>query len=198
MWSIGLTVGLRWLAVQLVPGELVQVRYTKWGGRPHWSVDGTYLGADEHGHWLGAGPGTVLSRPGVRAVIDRHFVGLFPYDGWYTPTFYEPTDPVRDPELYVDISTVPEWRRTADGLVVTMADLDLDVIRHWDGTVVIDDADEFADHQVAYAYPAGVVGAAEAACAAVAAAARSHAGAFGGVAGQWLAECRGRCAASHT
>src|SRR5690606_13389881 len=80
--------------------------------------------------------------------------------------------------------------------VVTMADLDLDVIRHWDGTVVIDDADEFADHQVAYAYPAGVVGAAEAACAAVAAAARSPAGALRGVAGQWARERRGAGPAS--
>jgi protein associated with RNAse G/E len=48
--------------------------------------------------------------------------------------------------------------------VVTMIDLDLDVIKRRDGTVFIDDEDEFAEHQVKYAYPADVIATARQTC----------------------------------
>ena len=38
-----------------------------------------------------------------------------------------------------------------------MVDLDLDVIRLRDGTVLLDDEDEFAEHRVLYGYPEDVV-----------------------------------------
>lgn len=44
---------------------------------------------------------------------------------------------------------------------VRAIDLDLDVIRFHDGSVVIDDEDEFADHRELYGYPADVVELAE-------------------------------------
>ena len=34
-----------------------------------------------------------------------------------------------------------------------MVDLDLDVIRMRDGRIILDDEDEFEEHQVRYAYP---------------------------------------------
>ena len=38
-------------------------------------------------------------------------------------------------------------------LVFADSDLDLDVIRTGDGTVFVDDEDEFAEHRVSLAYP---------------------------------------------
>jgi protein associated with RNAse G/E len=49
-------------------------------------------------------------------------------------------------------------------------DLDLDVVRAWDGTLLVDDEDEFAEHQVRYGYPAEVVVAARKSCDALVAA----------------------------
>lgn len=163
------------------------MQYTKWGGGKHWYVPSTYLGADEHGHWVGAGAGTVIERPGRRVAVQRSFVGLFPYDGWFTPTYYESTEPAIEPHTYVDISTVPIWQRTLGGLVVTMVDVDLDVIRFWDGTVIVDDEDEFAEHQVSLAYPPDLVAAAERSCRAVERAVGASQGPFGGTADAWLA-----------
>ena len=55
------------------------------------------------------------------------------------------------------MTTPPVW----DG-PVSAVDLDLDVIRCRDGDVVVDDEDEFAEHQVSLRYPAEVVALAEA------------------------------------
>ena len=60
--------------------------------------------------------------------------------------------------VYVDMTTPPVW----DGATVRAVDLDLDVIRGRDGDVVVDDEDEFAEHQVAFGYPPEVVALAEA------------------------------------
>ena len=50
------------------PGDPVRVVMTKWGGRPHWEYDATYLGSDEHGDWLGCPVATHYSRPGMAFV----------------------------------------------------------------------------------------------------------------------------------
>ena len=47
---------------------------------------------------------------------------------------------------------------------MTAIDLDLDVVRELDGRVWVDDEDEFAEHQVLFAYPPEVVAAARASC----------------------------------
>ncbi len=44
---------------------------------------------------------------------------------------------------------------------MTAVDLDLDVIRRWDGTIALLDEDEFAEHLLALRYPPEVVAAAE-------------------------------------
>ena len=51
---------------------------------------------------------------------------------------------------------------------VEMVDLDLDVVRGFDGSAQILDEDEFAEHQVRYGYPPEVTGHAERAAAAIA------------------------------
>jgi hypothetical protein len=131
------------------PGSPVRVEMTKWGDRPHWEMDAVYLGADEHGDWVGFPSGTFMSRPGVELVTANHQVGLVPAAGWVA-TFHGPGGSVL---TYVDMTTVPSW----DGTVARAVDLDLDVIEELDGTVFVDDEDEFEEHQRLFSYPPEVV-----------------------------------------
>jgi hypothetical protein len=55
---------------------------------------------------------------------------------------------------FVDITTPPHW---VDENRYEMVDLDLDVAIRQDGTVVVEDEDEFEVHQVSYGYPAEMV-----------------------------------------
>jgi protein associated with RNAse G/E len=82
---------------------------------------------------------------------------LFPRDQWFTAIF---NDEPRSTEIYCDITTPVEFSED----VVTMIDLDLDVIKKRDGTVLVDDEDEFAEHQVKYGYPADVIATAQETC----------------------------------
>jgi hypothetical protein len=139
------------------PGDPVRVRFQKWGGGAHWSADVVWLGEDDHGSWAGWPPGTRWTRPGMEFTSHGRQVGLFPRDRGFAATFYEPVADYAH-RLYVDVATPPSLR---DG-ELRAVDLDLDVIERFDGEVFVDDEDEFAEHQVAYGYPAEVVAAAEA------------------------------------
>ncbi|MFE7712056.1 DUF402 domain-containing protein [Streptomyces sp. NPDC057486] len=59
--------------------------------------------------------------------------------------------------MYCDMCTVPEWN--ADGTVLRMVDLDLDVVRPRGGEARIED--EFTEHRVRYGYPDSVIGKAQ-------------------------------------
>jgi protein associated with RNAse G/E len=76
--------------------------------------------------------------------------------GW-TASFY-PRDR-HDIAAYVDITTPPSWSRDDHhGLdVVSMVDLDLDVVLLVNGELLIDDEDEFEEHRHSLAYPAEIV-----------------------------------------
>ena len=171
---------------------------TKWGDRPHWQFAGLHLGSDQHGEWLGFPRGTHHHRPGheFRSAVDS--VTLVPAVGWFAATFQAPGIWC---DLYVDIATPGEW----DGTVLRAVDLDLDVIRlpeqlppaetlPWEtapagpGEVFVDDEDEFAEHQVAYGYPAEVITAAQASCDQVLAAVRAGTAPYDGTHRRWLAE----------
>jgi hypothetical protein len=128
--------------------------FRKWDGGLHWHFELEHLGEDEHGVWLGGGPGTVLRRghqpPWVKPDA---WVLLAPADGsWLSCWPKAGTD-----EIYVDVTSPPEWR---DG-TLTAIDLDLDVVRRPDGTTVLLDEDEFAEHQVRFGYPREVIEEAE-------------------------------------
>lgn len=145
------------MTAELTPdpaAQPVRVVYTKYDGTLHWNYTMYRLGADEHGSWLGL-PANTTSRRGDEPPVTfaEPYVMLVP-DGWWTGMFND--RPART-EVYCDITTVPRW--TAPG-EVTMVDLDLDVIRRRDGTVFIDDEDEFTEHQLRYAYPPDVTAAA--------------------------------------
>lgn len=138
-------------------GHAVHVAFTKYDGSRHWQHPMRYLGEDEHGIWLGAPAGTTIRRGDEPPIVMKHsFVQLIPAGQWWTACFNgEPSDL----DLYCDISTPPQWLGPGE---VTMADLDLDVIRmRADGRVLIDDEDEFAEHQIRYQYPADVISQAE-------------------------------------
>ena len=182
--------------MDLSPGDPVRVEMTKWVDRPHWSFDAHYLGADEHGEWLGFPQGTVNTRPGLEFASRVGCVTLVTPDGWYAATFHGPGIWC---DLYVDIATPGRW----DGTVLRAVDLDLDVIRMTDplpasvyaeaekagrvaGEVFVDDEDEFAEHQVAYSYPADVVESAQASCDRVVAAVRARQAPYDGTARPWL------------
>ena len=162
--------------------------FRKWGGRPHWEYDAQVVGDDEHGTWVGARAGTRLERPGAAFDAPADFVSLVPREGAFVATFYgEHPGPAGDPpiELYVDITTVPEWAHDSGQAVVVMVDLDLDVVRGRSGRVWVDD--EFAAHRVRYRYPQDVVRLAAASCDAVHAGVVAGQGAFDAAVGRsWL------------
>lgn len=144
----------------LALGSVVRGRFTKWGGGRHWEWDGVYLGEDEHGRWFYAPAGTRCTRPGMDFHAPDPWVSLAPHEGGWAAGFYPYS---KDINVYVDMTTPPEWRRRDDGgWEVTMVDLDLDVVLTSDGHLFVDDEDEFAEHQVTLGYPAEVVALAEA------------------------------------
>ena len=86
-------------------------------------------------------------------------------------------------------TTVPEWSRDGDqpSDVVSMVDLDLDVVLRVNGELLIDDEDEFEEHRQSLVYPAEIVTQAQATTAAVAAAIAAGDEPYGRVGQSWLA-----------
>lgn len=155
------------------PGHPIRVVMTKWGDRPHWEFPGVFLGSDEHGDWVGYPSGTLMTRPGMEFRCTNDQVGLVPRDQGFLATLHGPGGVCL---TYVDMTTVPTW----DGDVVSAVDLDLDVIERLDGSVFVDDEDEFAEHREKWAYPEIVVVSAVGACAAVEKAVRAGSAPFDG------------------
>lgn len=136
----------------LAHGDPIHLDFAKWDGAQHWQRDAVWLGSDAHGTWVGARAGSVMHRPGVTVVAEVDDVMLLPADLW-AATFSDVEDADRI-EVYVDITTEPEW--LAEPPRVRLIDLDLDVVRRGE-TTYIDDEDEFAEHRVRYGYPAETV-----------------------------------------
>lgn len=177
------------------PGDPIRVEETKWGGRLHWQFDGIWLGDDDHGEWLGFPTGTHYARPGYSFDSAVDAVTLVPHERHWLATFHAPGIWC---DLYVDMCTPAAW----DGDVLRTVDLDLDVIRMSSttqhasrppgllagpGEVLIDDEDEFLEHQVAYGYPDEVVNAARSAADEVLAAVLASAAPYDGSHRRWLA-----------
>lgn len=160
----------------------MRVVFTKFDGSLHWHHAARLLGEDEHGVWVGCEAGTAGAKGHEEPVVwDMAFVMLFPREQWWVALFN--AEPHRT-AVYVDVTTVPEWR---DG-EVTMVDLDLDVIRKRSGAIYLDDADEFAEHQVKFGYPPEVIAAAEASARSLMAAVADGTGPFGGAHEPWLSQ----------
>jgi uncharacterized protein len=136
-----------------VIADEVRVVYRKYDGSLHWNQTMRRLGEDEHGIWLGCQAGSSARRGYEPPVFYTHaYVLLIPKDGWWTATFNDLSE--RWVEIYCDVTTVPQWPGSGE---VTMVDLDLDVLRRWDGTLETVDEDEFEEHRIRYGYPPDVV-----------------------------------------
>lgn len=162
------------------PGELIDVRFTKWGGGRHYEFQLEVLGTDEHGVWAAGDIGTRLTRPGHAFTSAVAWVSLFPHEQPWTASFH---DPAHEILTFVDMSTVPVWT----GRVVTMVDLDLDVVHTQDGRIFVDDEGEFELHRKTLGYPDDVVALARDTADGVLAAVRTGAEPFGEVRSRWLA-----------
>ncbi|WP_163510758.1 DUF402 domain-containing protein [Fodinicola acaciae] len=160
----------------------VRVVYTKFDGSRHWHETMRMLGTDHHGTWLGAGPGTILQRGDEPPIVlpQAHLCLITAEPHWWTVVFNAPPEP--HVEVYCDICTVPS--PTTEGF--TMIDLDLDVIRRWDGTVEIVDEDEFEEHSAKYGYPPDVISSARTSADELAALIRSGAEPFASDYRKWL------------
>lgn len=156
--------------------------YRKYDGSLHWHVSGTRLGTDAFGCWVGFPTHTIARRgTDVRMVWKQPAVMLVPADVWWTALFM--ADP-HEYAIYCNIASVPVW----DGEVVSMVDLDFDVIRYRDGRAELADEDEFAEHRVRYSYPPDVVRNAEVSARLLLDAVRTGTGAFGGAHERWFAK----------
>jgi uncharacterized protein len=133
----------------------VRVVYRKYDGSLHWHLTARWLGEDEHGVWTGSPPRSTMRKgDGPLVAIPQAQVMLFPRGQWWTAVFNDQPDKV---EIYCDVTTPADWPSQGE---VTMTDLDLDVCRLRSGAVELLDEDEFAEHQLRYGYPAGVIRAA--------------------------------------
>ena len=167
-------------------GDPIDVRFTKWGGGRHWEFPLRWLGEDEHGVWGAGEAGARLWRPGAALAAEHPWVTLFPHDAAWAASFYDsPDQPIA---TYVDMTTVPEWT----GATVTMVDLDLDVVLDRQGSLLLDDRDEFEAHRVKLGYPDDVVDLARRTADEVLAAIREGTEPFGSVGEAWVARGRKR------
>jgi hypothetical protein len=131
---------------------IVDVDLRKWIERPHWRFSAEHLGRDEYGTWLGADVPTPYTGPRGAGVWPHAFVALVPTGEWWVAAWNDEREGAI--EVYVDVTTEPRWLTENH---VTAIDLDLDVVRRRDGTVFLDDVDEFEEHQLRYGYPVDMV-----------------------------------------
>lgn len=169
----------------MTAARLIDVDFRKYPDRLHWQFRTRYLDEDEHGVWLGGTPGWEARRGTEPPVPFGHaFVKVVPRERWWT-ALWNATGGIA---VYVDIITPPRW----DGDRVTMVDLDLDVIQSRDGSLRIDDEDEFEEHQITLGYPPRLVAGARATTAEVYLALESGAEPYGSAGparlAQWINE----------
>jgi hypothetical protein len=138
---------------------IVDCRFHKWQDKPHWRFGAELIDSDPIGTWLGCRPPVPYTGPPGSGEWQHAFVIFVPADDWWIASFNDERN--AEVEVYVDICTPATWHSPTH---VSSIDLDLDVIRYWDGRVFVDDEDEFAEHQVAYGYPADVIEKARATC----------------------------------
>ncbi|HJR93189.1 MAG TPA: DUF402 domain-containing protein [Acidimicrobiia bacterium] len=164
-------------------GRQVTVQYYKYSDAVHWRHELVWLGEDAHGTWLAGPVGTVVQRGSEPPVqMRRAFVQLITPDRWWTALFNGPGDG-NDMPVYVDVTTVA--RRVGDERV-ELVDLDLDVVQRRDGSVYVDDEDEFEDHRVIFGYPESMVASARGAAARLVLDIQKGAPPFDGTGAAWL------------
>ncbi|MDH3306055.1 MAG: YgaC family protein [Acidimicrobiia bacterium] len=129
-------------------GEPFVIQFYKNPRHLHWRLDHRWLGEDEFGIWSAGLSGDLIQK-GLEAARSRQkpALCLTPPGAWWVASW------VPDHEkstLFVDVTSPVE---IGNGRA-EMVDLDLDVVQARDGTLYIEDEDEFEHHQVLLDYPA--------------------------------------------
>ncbi|MBT8197210.1 MAG: DUF402 domain-containing protein [Acidimicrobiia bacterium] len=160
-------------------GSLHTLQFLKNPDTLHWRLDTVYLGRDEHGLWLASPVGTVAQK-GMQEpkAIRNRGVHLIPTSDWWVFSLHAGAESATH---FLDISTPATFAEDR----VTMIDLDLDVVRFADGRVILEDEDEFTEHQVTLGYPSEWIEAALAAAEWGMAAVTSDTEPLGDVARRW-------------
>jgi succinoglycan biosynthesis protein ExoA len=162
----------------------IDIDFRKWPDSPHWHFQMYALGEDDFGRWFWAPTGTATQR-GTEAPSEASstWVKVIPHKGWWSAVFQSGSDL----NLYIDVCTPAEW---GDGWV-KMIDLDLDVLRQRNSEkVVLDDEDEFLEHQRTLNYPQRVIDSARTSAADLMHRAEQRIEPFGEVGGTWLARAQ--------
>ncbi len=165
----------------------IRVDYRKWPDTTHWQFTIYPLGEDTYGRWFYLLEGASLQRGTEPSVIKtRTSTMLLGDDVWWS-AFWN-TDKTKAHELYIDVITPAIWK----GNKVMMIDLDLDIVRTWDGKVEIIDRDEFELHQKILNYPREVIDTAERTAEALAESVASRQEPFGITGDAWRDEAISR------
>ena len=148
----------------------------------HWGFEAAWLGEDRWGVWIAVPTGTRRWK-GEEVVSPTSEPAVFcaPRDQWWHLHFNGPF--ASNYSLFVDIVTPPVW---ISDHRYEMIDLDLDVAVHIDGTIEIQDEDEFEIHQVTYEYTPEMIDGARRATDEVVAGLKAEREPFFEVASGWL------------
>ena len=163
----------------------VTVQFLKNPDLQHWGFETIWLGEDEWGDWMAVPAGSARWK-GLEEVRPTRERAVFwkPRDRWWH-LHYNGLADTSEYTHFVDICTPPAW--VGDDRY-EMIDLDLDVAVHNDGTIEVQDEDEFAVHQVRYAYSEEMIREARAATELVARMLGRREEPFFDVADSWLAK----------
>jgi protein associated with RNAse G/E len=138
----------------MIGGRLrpVTAQFLKNPDHLHWGFEARFLGEDEHGIWCAVPPGTRRWK-GSEPVEATRAPAVFcaPHEGWWHLHYNGSTTQLSH---FVDIVTPPIWISPNR---YEMVDLDLDVVVYQDGTIEIEDEDEFEVHQVQYKYTSEMI-----------------------------------------
>lgn len=125
----------------------VIVQFLKYPDHLHWGFDAHWLGEDEWGDWIGVPKGTRCWKGEEPRHSGESAVFCVPRGEWWHLHYHG--DNHHEYTHFVDIVTPPDWISENR---YEMVDLDLDVAVHRDGTIEVQDADEFEIHQLRYGY----------------------------------------------
>ena len=126
----------------------VTVQFLKNPDILHWGYVGHRLGADEWGEWIGVPTGSSRWKgPDAYPPTPSDAVFCAPRDQWWHLHYNGAAAP--NYTHFVDIVTPPVW---VSDERYELIDLDLDVAVRIDGTLEVQDEDEFEVHQVLYEY----------------------------------------------
>jgi hypothetical protein len=158
------------------------VQFLKNPDHLHWGFEGHWLGSDEWGEWIGVPLGSLRWKAEeLYPPTPSNAVFCAPHGEWWH-LHYNGSEATNYTH-FVDIVTPPLW---VSENRYEMIDLDLDVAVHIDGTVEVQDEDEFEVHQVRYGYSQDMISRASAETERVVDAINAGAEPFFVVAQRWL------------